>query len=334
MSPGDRTTSKTVQSREGKIACCRSSILVGQRGIRVARSLLWYVALAVLMLAGGRVAAMPGEQIPAETKGGSKTFLDMTPSELSKQVPELKHLAPAESQEMLPTILERVGVSVADFFNNFSNTTCTENVVSVLDFSLHNREARYEGEFNYLALSKPAADKTHLEELRTNSKGEVSALPGAVVTTGFVALAAHFHPTYQADSHFRYLGREEVKGVSTYVVAFAQRPAVARQMGRVVLGDQIGNVFVQGVAWIDPAGFRILRLRTDILQSEVNIGLKRQSTDVKYSEVNFEQGSKSLWLPREVSVSGEWRNYSFHNHHRYSDYRLFVVQTDEKQKNP
>lgn len=286
--------------------------------------------LALLVL-----AALPclEAQVP-ESRGAPETYVDVTPAELAKQVPELKHLVPAVSQDMLPTILTRVGATVAEFFDNFSNTTCTEDVVSVVDSPGQSHEERYDSEFNYLALVKPDTDKTHIEELRTNNKGEPSALPGAVVTVGFVALAAHFHPTYQPDSNFRYLGQEEVKGVSTYVVAFAQRPEVARQTGRVVLGGQVEHVFVQGVAWIDAGSFRILRLLTDILQPALNVGLKRQSTNVKYSEVTFEQGGKALWLPREVSVSGEWKDFSFHNRHRYSDYRLFVVQTEEKQKNP
>jgi hypothetical protein len=125
-----------------------------------------------------------------------------------------------------------------------------------------------------------------------------------------------------------------VKGQSTYVVTFAQRPGVARQAGRVAFDDKAGFVFAQGVAWIDPARFRILRLRTDIQQPELNVGLQRETTEVEYSEVTFKQGGKTLWLPREVTVSGQLNQYIFQNQHRYSDYRLFIVQTEEKQKSP
>jgi hypothetical protein len=268
----------------------------------------------------------------AESQGVAEMFPDLTLAELAKRVPELKHLEPAESQDMLPLILKRVGATVADFFDNFSNTTCTEIVVSTVDFKFSSYEARYDAKFNYLALVKPGTDKTALEESRTDSKGEVAELRGAVVTIGFVALAAHFDPTYQSDSRFRYLGREREEGQSTYVVAFAQRPEVARQTGRVVLGNQVGRVFVQGVAWIEPVNFRILRLRTDIEEPELHVGLHEQSTEVRYSEVTFKQGGKTLWLPSEVTVSGQSKKYFFHNRHRYSDYRLFVVQTEEKQR--
>jgi hypothetical protein len=269
-----------------------------------------------------------------ESQGELKTFPDFTPAELAKQVPELKHLESAESQDMLPLILALVGGTVANFFDNFSNTTCTERVISTVNTAHESLPMREDAKFNYLALVKPGADKTFLQELRTDSKGEAAGLPGAVVTIGFVSLAAHFHPAYQRDSRFRYLGRELVKGQSTYVVAFAQRPEVARQAGRVTFGGEDGFVFMQGVAWIDPVSFRIIRLRTDIEQPELKVGLQRETTEVEYSEVTFKQGGKTLWLPRQVTVRGQLRWYTFNNWHRYSDYRLFVVQTGEKQKNP
>ena len=48
-----------------------------------------------------------------------------------------------------------------------------------------------------------------------------------------------------------------------------------------------------------------------------------------YFEVTFKQGGKSLWLPRRVNVSGQMGRYTYQNRHDYSNYRLFVVQTEE-----
>jgi len=298
----------------------------------LSRGLARWVALGLLMpaLAFCQQTGPGGAASP----GGPQTYVDMTPAELIKRVPELKHLEFAQDQELLPLILQRVGATVADFFDNFSNTTCTEDVLSTVHNPHWGHEVRYDRRFNYIALVKPGADKTVLEETRSDPKGQTAQLGGAITTIGFVALAAHFEPDFQRDSRFRYLGREPMKGQSTYVMVFAQRPEVARQTGRVVQGDRIAKVFVQGVAWIEPETFRILRLRTDLEQPELQIDLQRESTDVRYSAVTFTQGNKTLWLPREVNVSGQWGNMSFHNLHHYSDYRLFLVQTEEKQKNP
>jgi hypothetical protein len=319
------------------------------------------VALAVGLMCTGPVAApqnsheIPGPEVPShrvnpssqlrvargqgpasEDESVSKTFVDMTPAELAKAVPELKRLEPAESQDLLPQILERVGANVAAFFDDFPNTTCTEHVTSMVDgplgASLWHSDTRY----NYLALAQPGATKGRLQEFRTDDEGAVVQPDAkeAVVTQGFVSMSGHFHPDYQADSRFGYLGRETMEKQDTYVVAFAQRPKVARQVSRAQYLRQTVIVFLQGVAWIDPASFRILRLRTDILQPEPTVGLLKETTQVVYSEVSFTQSDKTLWLPREVTVTGQLKQYLFHNKHSYTDYRLFNVHIERKQDNP
>jgi hypothetical protein len=278
-------------------------------------------------------------------RGAPKTFVDMTPAELAKVVPELKHLEPAENQDLLPQILQRAGAEVGAFFDSFPNTTCTERVTSMVDSSFGAGAFHRDDKYNYLALAPAGAKKDvgnwsdtegRLREFRTDDKGEL-VQPDArqsVVTIGFVSMAVHFHPDYQPDSRFRYLGREAMEKQDTYLVAFAQRPGVARQVARAQFQNQSVTVLLQGVAWIDPATFRILRLRTDIQQPEVNIGLLKETTEVVYSEVSFRQGGKTLWLPREVTVSGHLDKYNFHNQHRYSDYRLFNVEVEEKSDHP
>lgn len=266
----------------------------------------------------------------------NKTFVDMTPGELASAVPELKHLKSAESQDVLPQILQRAGAAVAAFFDNFSNTACTETITSNVDTPLQISALHYDNKYSYVAFAQAGAAKGRLREYRTDVKGE-PVQPDArtgVVTFGFVALSVHFHPDYQADSRFRYLGRETMEKQDTFVVAFAQRPKAARQTASIEFLGKSGVVYVQGVAWIDPGSFRIVRLRTDLQQPESNVGLLKETTQVLYSEVSFTQNVKALWLPREVTVTGQLRQYLFHNQHRYSDYRIFKVQVGQKQDNP
>jgi len=315
------------------------------------------------------LAAAPAQGAESALPPGM--FVDLRTRELVKAVPELKHLRPAESQDMLPTILERVGASVAAFFDNFTNTTCAERVTSEIGNSYHLVASHYDETFNYLALVQPGAGVIGIREFRTDSegrvvtldprladahlpssqmvtttdsKGEVSALPprlanahlpsSQMVTSGFVSMSLLFHPKHLSDSRFRYLGREEMKGKDAYVVAFAQRPGVARRPELVKFGGKEGTVFLQGVAWIDPESFNILHLRTDIEQPELKVGLRKETTEVSYSDVTFKEGGKTLWLPQAVTVLGQLGPYNFYNQHHYSDYRLFVVTAEEKAKDP
>jgi hypothetical protein len=261
----------------------------------------------------------------------------MTPAELARVVPELKHLKPAESQEMLPQILQSVGAAVGVFFDNFSDTACAERVTGTLRSKSRIGISQYDNKYNYVAISQAGSAKWTLQEYRTDTKGEIvkpDATKSGIVTFGFVSLPVNFHPEYQADSRFRYLGREVIEDQDTYVVAFAQLPKVARLPAVVWFGDRKGVVFLQGVAWIDPVGYRILRLRTDIQAPEPNVGMQKETTQVVYSEVSFEKSGKTLWLPRAVTVNGQLRDYIFHNLHRYSDYRVFNVQVEQKQAKP
>ena len=262
-----------------------------------------------------------------------KTFVDMNPAELGDAIPELKHLKPAESQDVLPKILERAGSAVAAFFDNFPNTACTEHVTSNVHRVKLKGILHYDNTYNYLALAEEGSMKGRLREYRTRANGEI-VQPDGIVTFGFVALSVNFHPDYQADSRFRYLGSEKMEKQDTYVVAFAQRPNVARQMASVQYLGQSGFVYLQGVAWIDPVSFRIVRLRTDIQQPESNVGLQKETIQVLYSEVNFGKSQETLWLPLEVTVTGQLKEYLFHNQHRYSDYRLFNVQVEQKLDKP
>ncbi|MGO8815637.1 MAG: hypothetical protein ACLQVG_13380 [Terriglobia bacterium] len=283
------------------------------------------------------------ERRPARSSGTAtgnesipKTFVDMTPAELARAVPELKRLKPAESQDPLPQILQRVGAAVSAFFDNFADTACTEHLTGMVHPRSQRGLIQFDNRYSYLAVAQAGAAKWTLDEYRTDATGEIVKpnAKGGIVTFGFVALQVNFHPEFQADSRFRYLGRQLTDGEETYVVAFAQRPQVARLPASVWFADRKGVVFLQGVAWIDPVGYRVVRLRTDIQAPEPNVGLQRETTEVVYSEVSFEKSGKTMWLPHAVTVNGQLGDYVFHNLHRYSDYRLFNVQVEQKQAKP
>jgi hypothetical protein len=261
----------------------------------------------------------------------------MSPAELAEAIPELKHLEPAANQNMLPQILGHTGDEVAAFFDNFPNTTCTEQFISLVDRGVGaGAFERSYAKYNYLALVQEGGAKDRLREFRGDDKGApIKSDPqSSVVTTGFISMIEHFHPDLQLDSRFLYLGREEMQNKNTYVVAFAQRPAVARRVTRIQYSGQDETAFLQGIVWIDPATFRIRRLRTEVLVPPTHIGIMKETTQILYTEVSFEQGTLKLWLPREVDVTGQLDQFRYHNQHRYSDYRLFKVQVKEKGDQP
>jgi len=259
---------------------------------------------------------------------------------LLKSIPELKGLQATTSQQDLPRILQEVGGRMTAFLRGFPNTACQEQTNwfkrNLAEWRVTETDTATR-KFRYLAL----ADKNGvgLKEYRTDTKGRIVDLNrlvhgGWLITQGFVSLPLIFHPQYQPQSDFRYLGRQIVRGRETFVVAFAQRPDVASFRGQVEIGGHPVDALVQGVAWIDATAYQVSKMRTTLLTLHPEIRLQKLETSVAYREVQFKQNSLALWLPHEVVVSGRVGDWTFRTLHRYSDYRLFTVETEEKQRPP
>ena len=151
-------------------------------------------------------------------------------------------------------------------------------------------------------------------------------------TTGFACTTLFFHPTYQRGARFRLLGRQQISGHETWAIAFAQSPEMAQRIGRFDVDGKSVPLLVQGIAWIDRDTYQIVRMRTDLLTSPPKSRLKRQTTEIQFGEVHFKGLPTALWLPREVTVTVEWKGRRFRNFHRYSDFRVFKVETEERRK--
>ena len=153
---------------------------------------------------------------------------------------------------------------------------------------------------------------------------------GFMLTSGFASASLVFHPAYQPQADFRYLGRQKVNGRDHYVIAFAQQPAKARLNGAFRSGDRTMATFSQGLAWIDPQSYQITRLRTDLLRPLPEVNLQRETTEIVYSEVHFKGTDARFWVPQQVTVSVDWNGKHLRNEHRYSEFKLFRVEANEK----
>jgi hypothetical protein len=155
-----------------------------------------------------------------------------------------------------------------------------------------------------------------------------------MLTAGFASASLIFHPLYQSQSEFRYLGRQSVNGRDAYVIAFAQQPAKARLNGSFNSGSMSMPTFSQGLAWIDPQSYEVIRLRTDLLKTLPEVNLETETTDITYGEVHFRDLPMGFWLPQEVTVFVDWNGRHLRNEHRYSDFKVFNVAATEKQGTP
>jgi len=151
-----------------------------------------------------------------------------------------------------------------------------------------------------------------------------------MVTAGFVAAPLIFHPIYQEGSSFRYWGLANVNGTSTHVVAFAQQPSRARICGSIRVGATSKMTYLQGLAWIDANTYQIVRLVSDLLTPMPQVKLDKETTEIEFSEIQFNSIQQKFWLPEQVTVTLDWSGQTFRNTHQYSDFLVFNVREAQK----
>ena len=155
-----------------------------------------------------------------------------------------------------------------------------------------------------------------------------------MLTSGYAAASLLFHPTYQSQADFRYVGRQKVNGRDTYVIAFAQQPEKARLYGSFKFGGNSMMTFSQGLVWVDSESYEIARLRTDLLVPLSEVKLERETTEIAFGEVHFKGLAEGFWLPQQVTVTVDWNGKHLRNEHRYSDFKVFNVEANQKIRKP
>jgi hypothetical protein len=268
----------------------------------------------------------------------AKSYVGMTNDELMAAVPELEGLqpplTPQDGENTLAVILGRVGENVKEFADKLPDMVALEEISMERLHSDGRVAAKRQETFRYLVVARHGFNKTIFEEYRTDLQGKPAEPSGFAqdfsVTRGFAYAAIHFHPSTQADSVFRYLGKQTLDAKETDLVAFAQRPGFAHITGQVALLERSAMILVQGLAWIDPKTYQIVRLRTDLLAPRADVRLETQTTEIRYAEFHLSEMPKTVWLPSQVTVTVEWRGKFYRNVHHYSDYKLFRASSTIK----
>ena len=229
---------------------------------------------------------------------------------------------PAANQDRLPLLLANTGQNVKLLFEALPAISAREQVtLDRIDGIDHAR-----AEFRYLDLPHTGMEAVGRDEYRANAAGQrvgAEPLEGGLITKGFASILSLFDPLYQPESTFRYVGRQNVDGHVTDVVAFTQIPSKARVTQALTSGAQALEILVKGLAWIDAENDQILRMRTELLAPVANPDLQAATTELRFGQVQLQGIPQTFWLPAEATVTLKWRGATFRNIHAYSDYELF-----------
>ena len=272
-------------------------------------------------------------QIPPRQE---KTVIDMSDEEFGKFYRnQLNSLKFDPSQDLLEPILKKAGENVAKFFRDFSNASAKEEVEKSKAYRLGVRYSFSEKlnlveEYQYLIL--PGKTETSWIEDRTDKKNrpiKPETSQGFMMNSGYAGYSLYLHPGHQANSQFRYLGRE-TKKPQAHVIAFAQKLESGDYLGQFREDNTAIRFLVQGFLWVAPDNYQVLRMYTSMLAPERPMKLKETTTDIFYGRVVFENTGQEFWLPREIHVEWELPDCTYTNRHKYSNYHFFRVESDYK----
>jgi len=297
------------------------------------------IALLAACLAAGFIEARGQGRYPISQEDlavyeGVKTAVDDSPEELFERYPELKKtLRLAQDQKDLGPLLQHLGERVADFFYTFKDTSSTEDVLQQMT-NVRGMGRTTHNTYMYLMLPDSRGDFT-IEEYRADDKGKPLELAGSegdfLLASKLLGQLRFFIPAMQAESRFRYLGT--TSNPNAHVIAFAQKPEHPTTVGTFVTPNGMKVLLYQGLMWIDPETYQVLRMKSDLLAPRTDVWLDRQTTDIEFQEVRFSDDQK-LWLPREVRVDAVYLHTRYRNRHRYSDYKRFTVASKDEIKRP
>ena len=261
----------------------------------------------------------------------TKPILDNPLPDILSATPELQGLEPAGNQDELPSILEKTGMEIEELVGSMPNLISREHVTQTKPGDRGGVRDQRQCEFDYMIVVHWNGRDGTVEEYRSEGKETGPELESPhesyMLTSGFASEWLHFLPSNQAKERFRYLGQQNDGGLRCYVVAFAQVPGLATITGTIKYRGKAIILLSQGIVWIDEASLRIVRMRTDLLAPHPEIGLQSQTTELQFGKTNLPQAATPLWLPQEVVVTTQMNNRVYRNVHRYSDYRVFKVES-------
>ncbi len=138
------------------------------------------------------------------------TIIDLPFGELLADFPELKGLEPAASQQELPTILSKVGVTVEQLYQNLPSVAAEERITQEQCDDDGRARSTTQHDFNYLITVNHDGPVESLQEYRTDARmrpvDSMGVGEGFNFTKDFASLWLLFYPVNQSLVNFRYLG--------------------------------------------------------------------------------------------------------------------------------
>ncbi len=231
-------------------------------------------------------------------------------------------------------LLNRTSDQVTKFLGQFSDVKCTEKVTQEKLGKENKVELKEESTYDYLVILTNTGGELSLDESRLavhEAKADKKNT-SLLVTNGFATLFLVFHPYYAGSFRFTAQGDEVVEGHLLSKISF-QHVRGTRSIAALALRGKEYPLELSGTGWIDPQSGMIQKIAADIGDTMQDVGLKTLRSEVEYAPVPFRGMKETYWFPSQATVEVETPRQHWRNTHRFTDYKRFSVDTEEKVAN-
>jgi muconolactone delta-isomerase len=239
--------------------------------------------------------------------------------------------AHSQAQDNSNALVTKVSDYTSVFLDQVSNVKCTEVVQQQKLAADGKVERTAESTYDYLIILSNSGGELNLNESRLELRPAKldRQKTSLLVTNGFATLFLVFHPYYASSFQFTALDDEPLDGRNLSVLAFKHIPGT-RSPAALALRGREYPLELSGKAWIDPRTGSIAKMTATIGTTMEDVGLKTMDTEVDYAPVAFQSLKETYWFPARATVEVETARQHWRNTHKFSDYKLFSVETNEK----
>ena len=297
-------------------------------------------AWSVLALILGSNCALAGSGPKEENTGNAIADESGTPrlipaSQSNPLLPNINTDVPAVRNDgmcPLPQILHEASERATELVENLQRFTAAEQIEHT-DFRKDGRPRRSSTElFSYVAeLQENPYGEFWVHEYR-EAKSQSDPPPLAENATAASALI--FHPKIIGDFEFLCEGQTDLRGMTAWQLRFEERPNPSKSFSSFLTKEKEYPLRIKGRAWISTENYQLLRLERDLMTPVPEIKLEYEHSDIVYTPVEFSNRQLSLWLPKTASIDIGYRGHHYHRVHSFSHFQLFMVDTEERVKDP
>jgi hypothetical protein len=227
-------------------------------------------------------------------------------------------------------LIDRTSREVVAYVEKISDVTCTEQVSQVKLASSGKVVAHDQAGYSYFVLLQGNEHDLLLSESRVPQSPEHKAERNVslLLTNGFSMLFLIFHPYYAPSYHFEPRGEEMVDGVPRLRVHFRPIPGARTPAALAVRGREY-PLELTGDAWLDPDTGMVARIQASLADSLADVGVKSLQVDVEYTAVHLPAWPRAYMFPATTTVEVETARQHWRNIHRFSNYKSFMVSTEQ-----